>query len=227
VGLVGERQRTPRGREGEARRNDERILEAALDVLSTDPAAPMSAVARWAGVGQATLYRRYPSKHALLVEVCRHGLTRIADAARDAAGAEDAWAGLTRFLEWYVDSGTLQMAALLGSYDPPADLFALASTANRDMQAVVERAVSAGTVRPEVTGADLTLVATQLGSLTAPTAERTRELRHRYLALLLQGLALTDADPLPGPAPDAQELEAPWREAGPPRTRSTQVRPGA
>lgn len=206
-------QRTPRGREREARRNDERVLEAALDVLSADPAAPMSEVARWAGVGQATLYRRYPSRQALLAEVCRHGLTRIADAARTAAETEDAWVGLTGFLEWYVESGTLRMGALLGSYDPPAELFDLASSGNRHMQAVVERAVSAGAVRSDITGADLTLLATQLGALATPDPDRTRELRHRHLTLLLQALALTDAEPLPGPAPHAEELEAPWREA--------------
>lgn len=213
------RERVPRGREGEARRNDGRILEAALDVLSADPTAPMSAVGRHAGVGQATLYRRYPSRQALLEDVCRRGLTRIAEAARAAAEAPDAWTGLTDFLRWYVESGTLRMGTLLGSYDPPAELFELASTANRDIQSVVERAVAAGALRADVTGADLTLAATALGALSGRDAERTRRLRQRHLELLLQALARTDGDPLPGPPPDADELERPWHEANPAQPR--------
>jgi AcrR family transcriptional regulator len=204
--------RTPRGRELQARRNDARILEAALDVLAGDPAAPMSAVAQRAAVGQATLYRRFPNRHTLLVEICRRGLTRIAEAARRAGEANDPWTGLAGFLEWYADSGTLRLQALLGSYDPPVELFDLASTANGHLQTIVDRAVSAGAVRPDITGADLTLIATQLGSLTAPDPARASELRHRYLALMLQALALTDADRLPGVAPTADELEAPWRD---------------
>lgn len=210
-------ERTPRGREGEARRNDDRILEAALDVLSAEPAAPMSAIGRRAEVGQATLYRRYPSRQALLEEVCRRGLTSIADAAHTATKAADAWTGLTDFLTWYVDSGTLRMGALLGSYEPPDELFELARSANRDMQAVVDRAVSAGAVRPDITGADLTLIATALGALYGLDSERTRQLRHRHLELLLQALARADGDPLPGPAPDAEELELPWREKSRPQ----------
>lgn len=205
---------TMRGRQAEARRNDASIVEAALEVFSADGAAPMSAVARAAGVGQGTLYRRYASKETLLIEVCRHGLACIAQAVRTALAAPEPWPALVQFLEWYAESGTLRMAALLGSFDPPDELFALAHDANRDMQRLVDRTAAAGVLRADVTGADLTLLATQLGALTAPGPDRARHLRRRYLALAVQALALTDAPPLPGPAPDAHELESPWRERG-------------
>lgn len=201
-----------RGRQAEARRNDSAILEAALAVFSSDPTAPMSAVARAAGVGQATLYRRYPDKQTLLVEVCRHGLTSIADAAHTALTSPAPGRALREFLEWYVESGTLRMSALLGTFHPPRDLYALGHRANHDMQELMTRAAAAGAVRPDATGADLTLIATQLGTLTTADPERARELRRRYLTLIWQGLTLADAPGLPGPAPTADELESPWRD---------------
>jgi AcrR family transcriptional regulator len=208
-------EKTPlRGRQAEARRNDARILEAALDVFTMDPEAPISAVARRAKVGQASLYRRYPTKQELLTEVADRGMTAIRDAARGAAGQDDPKAALAGFMEWFVDSGPLRLTGLLGSYAPPDRLFVIAREANRAIAALVERAAAAGSIRPDVTGADLTLLARQIGSVDLGDADRARALRRRYLALALQALGLVDAPELPGPAPDDAELESPWRSSG-------------
>jgi AcrR family transcriptional regulator len=207
-----------RGRQAEARRNDERILEAALEVFSADQRAPMSAVAERAGVGQASLYRRYPSRHALLSRVCDRGMTRMRDAARAALRAPgDPWDAFSGFLRWYLESGTSRLAGLLGAFTPEAQLFELAHETNEAMQALVERTAGAGRLRADVTGADLTLIVTQIGTLRAPDARRGAALRERYLTLALQGLALRGGPELPGPAPDAAELEQPWRERRPGR----------
>jgi AcrR family transcriptional regulator len=210
-----------RGRQAEARRNDARIVAAALDVFAADVAAPMSAVARRAGVGQASLYRRYPSKDTLLAEVSERGMASIGEAARAALAEDDPGAALAGFLRWYIDSGTLRLSGLLGAFTPPERLYTLAHDVNLAMQALVDRARAAEAVRPEVTGADLTLIARQIGALDTGDADRTQVLRQRYLTLALQGLALTGAQPLPGPAPDADELEAPWRELRDPPPRRT------
>jgi len=170
----------------------------------------MSAVARRAGVGQATLYRRYPSKDVLLVAVARHSLGSIAEAVRSALAAPDSWTGLSKFVAWYAGSGTLRTGSLLGTFEPPEDLYVLAHQANLDMQELVDRTAAAGKLRPDVTGADLTLIATQVAALDTADPERTATLRRRYVDLALQALALIDAQPLTGPAPDAAELEAPW-----------------
>jgi AcrR family transcriptional regulator len=201
-----------RGRQAEARRNDTLVLDAALDVLSEDPAAPMSAVARRAGVGQATLYRRYPAKAALLAAVARQGLQSIADRAHAALADADPWNGLAEFLTWYASSGTLRMGALLGTFTPSEELYKLAHRGNLAMQELVDRAITTGRARSDITGADLTLIATQIAALDAADTERTATLRRRYADLALQALALTDAPALTGPAPDAAELEAPWHE---------------
>jgi AcrR family transcriptional regulator len=202
-----------RGRQAEARRNDERILDAALEVFSADRRAPMSAVAERAGVGQASLYRRYPSKDALLSRVAERGMTRTRDAALAAIAAPgDPWDALSGFLRWYLESATPRLARLLGAFAPNEDLFELAHETNEAMQALVERTAKADALREDITGADLTLIVTQLSALEATDADRTAALRDRYLTLVLQSLALRDAPELPGPAPDAAELEQPWRD---------------
>jgi AcrR family transcriptional regulator len=208
-----------RGRQAEARRNDERILQAALEVFADDPQAPMSAVTERAGVGQASLYRRYPSKDALLARVCEHEMTRMRDAALAAIRSPgDPWEALAGFLRWYLESGTARLGDLLGSFVPEEHLFDLARETNEAMQALVEQAAAAGRLRGDMTGADLTLIVTQISTVGASSAERAATLRDRYLTLALQGLALPGAPELPGPAPDAAELERPWREH---RRRST------
>jgi AcrR family transcriptional regulator len=202
-----------RGRQAEARRNDERILDAALEIFTADRRAPMSAVAERAGVGQASLYRRYPSKHALLSRVADRGMSRMREAALAALEAPgDPWDALTGFLRWYLESGTPRLAGLLGAFAPEEDLFALAHETNEAMQALVERTAKAGSLRADITGADLTLIVTQISTVEATHAERAAALRDRYLTLVLQSLALRDAPELPGPAPDAAELEQPWRD---------------
>ena len=52
----------------DAERNRERILAAARDVFAERGLdAPLEAIARRAGVGQATLYRRFPTRQGLMV----------------------------------------------------------------------------------------------------------------------------------------------------------------
>jgi hypothetical protein len=48
-------------------------------------------------------------------------------------------------------------------------------------------------------------------AVRVPDPERTRELRQRFLAMLLAGLAAGDGEPLPGPAPSPEEMAWRWR----------------
>src|SRR4029077_8865108 len=63
------------GRQAEAARNDQRILDSARAVFVADPDAPITAVAKHAGVGISALYTRYGSKEELLRTLCTDGLT--------------------------------------------------------------------------------------------------------------------------------------------------------
>src|SRR6186713_171957 len=87
------------GRRGQAAQNDERILAAARDVFMADADAPISAVARRAGVGISALYRRYPSKEDLLRQLCADGLRLYLEEAEAAlADTRDPWESFAAFM---------------------------------------------------------------------------------------------------------------------------------
>src|SRR5579862_2401551 len=65
------------GRQAEAARNDRRILESARAVFTADPGAPITAVAKHAGVGISALYTRYGSKEELLRTLCTEAMQAI------------------------------------------------------------------------------------------------------------------------------------------------------
>ena len=65
----------------DARTNRERILTAAREAFAASGSASLSAIARQAGVGIGTLYRHFPSREALIVELYRHDIQRLIDLA--------------------------------------------------------------------------------------------------------------------------------------------------
>src|ERR687895_1108606 len=94
-----------RGRQAEAARNDEVILEAARAVFIADPGAPVAAVAERAGVGISALYRRYPSKEELLRRLSSDGLRRyLAEAEAALADDGDPWAAFVGFMGRIMDA---------------------------------------------------------------------------------------------------------------------------
>ncbi|MEU3742351.1 MULTISPECIES: TetR/AcrR family transcriptional regulator [unclassified Streptomyces] len=65
----------------DAQRNRERILEVALAELTHSADAPLSTIAKKAGVGQGTFYRNFPNREALVLEVYRYEVQQVADTA--------------------------------------------------------------------------------------------------------------------------------------------------
>ncbi|MGZ8600283.1 MAG: TetR/AcrR family transcriptional regulator, partial [Actinomycetota bacterium] len=66
---------------------------------------------------------------------------------------------------------------------------------------LVERTQAAGALRPDLDVNDLALIIEQLAAVRVGDAERTRQLRQRYVSLLLDAMRAPEAPPLPGPAP--------------------------
>nr|WP_181923988.1 TetR/AcrR family transcriptional regulator [Streptomyces inhibens] len=65
----------------DAQRNRERILEVALEELTQSADAPLSSIAKKAGVGQGTFYRNFPNREALVLEVYRYEVQQVSDTA--------------------------------------------------------------------------------------------------------------------------------------------------
>src|SRR3954452_7345736 len=108
------------GRRAQAARNDDRIKAAARAVFIADPEAPVSAVAKAAGVGVAALYRRYPSKQELLRTLAAEGLHRYIDETEAALHDEgDAWPAFAAWMRRVLDADTNALAQrLAGTFEP-------------------------------------------------------------------------------------------------------------
>lgn len=201
------------GRRAQAARNDFVILDAARQVFLRDPKAPISQVAERAGVGISALYRRYPSKEVLLCRLCHDGLRRYIAEAEEAAAEPDGWAALTGFLGRVVDADVHSLTVhLAGTFTPTPEMGEDARRANELSAALVERARESGRLRADAVTEDIGMILECCAAIRAgDDAERTAQLRRRYLAMLVEGLAAGTGPDLPGPPPRPGEMNGRWR----------------
>jgi AcrR family transcriptional regulator len=206
-------ERRTSGRGAEAARNDEAILAAAHAVFVANPDAPVSEVVERAGVGISSLYRRYESKEALLRKLCGDGLQLYNDIARAAVEEQgrDPWETFATFMARIIEADVHALTlSLAGRFRPTEELQRAAALADTLNEQIVARAQAAGVLREDIQPDDLTYVFEQVASLHGPTAERTAQLRARYLTLQLDALRAPGRTPLPGPPPTPEEQHARW-----------------
>ena len=205
------------GRQAEARRNDRKILEAAREVFVKDPEAPISAVAERAGVGIGALYRRYASKEELLRRLCSEAMRlSIAEAESALADEDDPWAAFAAFMCRIVDADTHSLTLrLAGTFTPTEELYQDSRKAQELNLRLFERTKTAGAIRHDVEVDDLSLLFEQVAAVRIGDEERTRQLRRRYLALLLDALHVPSESPLPGPPPSWEEITRRWENQPP------------
>ena len=201
------------GRRAQAARNDQLILDAARAVFIADPDAPITAVAKHAGVGISALYSRYGSKEELLRKLCTDGLeTFVAETEAALADDRDHWTVLASYMRRLADADTSSMTvALAGTFTPTAEMFALAARGGQLLSDLVDRV--SDVLRPGVGAHDLSVITELVASVKEPDAKRTRELRHRYLAVILDGLRAEHSEPLPASPPTWQEISDRWQPA--------------
>jgi len=205
------------GRRAQAARNDGAILAAARGVFVARPDAPVAAVAQAAGVGISALYRRYPSKEALLATLCLDGLERFVAVARRALEVDDPWDSFEAFLRGIVDADVHSLTVrLAGLFTPSPEHDALAREAGVLAARILHRAQEEGNVRADVAESDLPMIYEQLAAIRLGSPERTAGLRQRYLDVQLAGLRAGAAEhgSLAGAAPEPAELGARWLSKG-------------
>ena len=200
------------GRRAQAARNDEAILTAAREVFVADPSAPIAAVSQKAGVGISALYRRYPSKEELLATLCANGQqTYLAEAERALAERGDPWQSYTGFLRRIVAADTHSLTVrLAGTFVPTAKHLADAADMRRLGQELFHRTRAAGAIRPDVTELDVGFLLELISQTRLGDADRTAELRQRFLGIIIDGLRPGSTSTLPGTAPSWAEQEQRW-----------------
>jgi AcrR family transcriptional regulator len=200
------------GRRAEAVRNDAVILDAARAVFVEDPKAPISAVAGRAGVGIGALYRRYGSKEDLLRRLAADGLEIYISVVEDALEDEgDPWEAFAGFMRRVVDADTHSLTLrLAGTFVPTEELYRDSARAQELNQRLFGRTRDAGAIRSDVEVDDIALLFEQLAAVRMGDEERTRQLRRRYLELLLDALRDRSGSRLPGPPPSWEEIQRRW-----------------
>ena len=201
-----------RGRQAEAERNNVRILEAAREVFIANPAAPISEVASMAGVGIAALYHRYPSKNALLAQLCLDGQdTYIALVEKALASTADPWTAYVQWLRDIVAADTHALTVHLAGHFTPDERHATRTERMiMGTAALFERVQETGVLRPGLTFLDVAFLLELLAKTRLGDTTRTAELRQRQLAIIIDGLSARGAAELPGTPPSWQEQVSRW-----------------
>lgn len=147
-----------RPRRADARRNRERILQAAFEAFAAEGhLVPLDDIARRAGVGAGTVYRNFPTKEALFRAVVTARLEQIADEARALGDAADPAAAFYGFVTLVVERAMFNhavceaLAADMGGFD--AHGMDERFTASLDV--LVQRAQAVGAVRTDVNVQDV------------------------------------------------------------------------
>ncbi|MBO2454847.1 TetR/AcrR family transcriptional regulator [Actinomadura barringtoniae] len=196
------------GRKAQAARNDELIREAARAVFTADPGAPISAVAEHAGVGISALYRRYKSKEELLQRLADDGMDRyLAQVQQALADDRDAWVSFADFMRRCLDigAGSLTMR-LAGSFPVTEEMSQKGRDIHMATVQLLERTKGAGALRSDIEVGDISVMLEHLHTIRIGDDARMNRLQHRYLELFLSALHMPEAEELPGPPPNWQEL---------------------
>jgi AcrR family transcriptional regulator len=201
-----------RGRYLEAGRNDVRILAAAREIFIENPAAPISAVASRAGVGIAALYHRFPSKNALLGQLCLDGQdVYIELVAKALASDGDPWTAYTQFLRDIVAADTHALTVhLAGTFTPDERHQERTDRMIAATIALFERVQVAGHFREGLTYLDVAFLLELLAKTRLGSTKRSAELKQRQLAIIIDGLCSRNRANLPATAPSWKEQEERW-----------------
>jgi len=195
----------------DALRNRERIVTAAREMFTEfGPEVPLDEIARRAGVGNATVYRNFPDRDALVREVVCSVMDRTSEAGERAlAETGDAFEALERFVHTAADERISALCPMVQStFDQNhPDLEAARERIEQIIEELMDRAKAAAQMRPDVGVGDLMIVVAQLSRPPAGTNCLVNDrFVHRHLQLFLDGLRAPAHSDLPGTAVTMEDL---------------------
>ncbi|MDQ3721753.1 MAG: TetR/AcrR family transcriptional regulator, partial [Actinomycetota bacterium] len=162
----------------DARRNRERILEAARTAFAESGGeVQMDDVAQMAGVGVGTLYRHFPTKQDLVLELIDESVASYIESAREALTRDDAWDGL----QWLVREKASSMARNRGLRDAMSVIQFSGENpwsteeVHSHSEAVLARAREAGVIEAGITAEDWHALMCGLSAAIASGADPERQ----------------------------------------------------
>ncbi|MEO6085392.1 MAG: helix-turn-helix domain-containing protein [Umezawaea sp.] len=197
----------------DARRNRDQIVAAARTIfVAQGPDAPMEEIARSAGVGVGTLYRRFPDRKTLIREVAQDSFTgALAEARASVEEEPTAWDALVRFVRFsrelrlsvHLAMISAQAGAIIRD-DPMTVEFRRALLA--DLDRMVKGAQAEGQVRPDVGTGDVAMLFVLLTRQLPDKLDSIEGAAERCMALMLDGLRPQPGSTLPSRAITCDDL---------------------
>lgn len=200
------------GLRADAQRNRERILEAARTVFAERGLeASTNEVARRAGVGVATLFRRFPTRDELIGAVFADKMAAYSAATDDALADQDPWEGFCRYIERVcrMQADDRGFADVLTLTFPTAK--ALEAERDRSAHALTElldRAKAAGRLRQDFAHQDVPLILMANAGVINATRDAAPDAWRRLVGYLIQAFAAETSQPLPDPPTTDQMYRA-------------------
>ncbi len=196
----------------DAARNVERILRAARDVYGELGAeAPVEAVARRAGVGERTLYRRFPAKADLVRAALDQSIAEdLAPVINDALRADDPLCGLAQLIEAAIALGARERNLLAAAHRAGSLTSDVSNSLYEALDHLARRGQQAGLIRADLVAEDIPRLIAMLYSVLS-TMDSGSDGWRRYFVLIIDAISVNGRQPLP-PAP-ALRISEPsnWR----------------
>jgi AcrR family transcriptional regulator len=199
----------------DAARNRAALVAAARQVMAERGLeAPLDEIARRAGIGNATLYRRFPRRIDLIAAVFADRMSDHARAVQVALDAVDPWEGLRSYIETVAelqvhDRGIADLITMDVSTAP--EIEALRDQAFHGLVEVIDRAKAAGALRADATPEDVVVILQANAGLVTRAHRAAGQASHRLIHLLLDGLCANAATPGPT-APSPRRMRMAMRE---------------
>jgi AcrR family transcriptional regulator len=196
----------------DAERNRGRIVDAAqLAFAERGLEVPLEDVADLAGVGIATLYRRFPTREALIGACFERRLAEYARAAEEALEDPDAWRGFCRYVERVcamqaADRGLKDV--LTRTFPDASDMEAHRSRGYELCERMIERTKDCGALRADFVPEDLVLLLMANAGVVQGCGNAAPDAWRRIVALMLESFRADGARPLPPPPTPRQVIRA-------------------
>lgn len=195
----------------DAERNREAIVTAAARLFAEQGlSVPLEDVARSAGVGVATLYRRFPTRTDLAIAAFERNMTSYVDAVEKALANPRPWDG---FQDLVFDLCALQasdpgLRALLTTAFPASSVIEQqAAETVEKVGELIARAQQDGSLRPDIGVGDVVVTLLANAGVLEATREHAPEAWRRFAALMIDAFRAGSHGQLPPPTP-AEELRS-------------------
>jgi AcrR family transcriptional regulator len=193
----------------DAARNRQSIVDTARRYFASDGLdVPLDSIARRAGVGGATLYRRFPRRDDLVEACMADRMVAYLNAVREALADPDPWQGFVSYLTTAcaMQAGDRGVNDLLTRTFPTSRrLEGLRRRAHASLRELMERAQRQGALRGDVTVDDIPLLLLANAGIVRTTFGTAPDAWRRALGITIDGLRSEGRTPLP-PAPTRRQL---------------------